>query len=172
MKNVILTHADDNKKYYQSNTTVVTKEGRLQSAKLFSTKVSIDYTFDFEGRGLTASDILKLVKVVSTHLKSDSTLKRYDPINRRQVPMKKTDLQEVLGLKKDAFKKFFARCTKANIFKVNKWISNNDVTYEAIFMNPAVMQLNYSITPLAYWLFKWDIDNKLDDTKLAFFTDA
>lgn len=172
MKNVIFTHADNNNKYYQSKTTNVTEEGRLQSAKLFSTKVSIDYAFDFESRGLTASDILKLVRVVSTHLKSDSTLKCYDPVNRRQVPMKKTDLQKVLDLKKDAFKKFFARCTKANIFKVNKWISNHDVTYEAIFMNPAVMQLNYSITPLAYWLFKSDIDKKLDDTTIAMFTDA
>lgn len=171
MNNTIFTHADDNNKYYQSNTTVVTKEGRLQSSKLFHTKVSIDYTFDFRSRGMTASDFIKIIEVIPHYVKSDNTLKCYDATSRRQKPMSKADLQRILGLKKDGFNKFWQRCTKANVFKFDKWISNNDVTCEAIFINPALMQLNYSITPLAYWLFKSDIDKKLDDTTIAMFTD-
>lgn len=171
MNNVIFTHADNNNKYYQSRAKVVTEEGRLQSAKLFNTKVSIDYTFDFEDRGMTPSDILKFIRVVSNYLKPDSTLKCYDATSRRQKPMSKADLQRILGLKKDGFNKFWQHCTKANVFKFDKWISNNDVTCEAIFVNPVVMQANFSITPLAYWLFKSDIDRKLDDTTIAMFTD-
>lgn len=171
MNNVIFTHADDNNKYYQSHAKVVTEEGRLQSPKLFNTKVSMDYTFNFEERGMTASDIVKLIKVVSNYVKPDSTLKCYDSKSRRQKPMSKCDLQNALGFTKGSFYKFWARCTEANVFKLDKWISNNDVTCEAIFINPIVMQSNFSITPLAYWLFKTDIDKKLDDTTIAMFTD-
>lgn len=171
MNNVIFTHADNKNKYYQSKAKVVTDEGRLQSPKLFNTKVSMDYTFDFEGRGMTASDIVKLIKVVSNYIKPDSTLACYDSKSRRQKPMSKCDLQKALGFTKGSFYKFWARCTEANVFKLDKWISNNDVTCEAIFVNPIVMQSNFSITPLAYWLFKSDIDKKLDDTTIAMFTD-
>ncbi len=171
MNNTVFTHADNKNKYYQSIGKVVTEEGRLQSPKLFNSKVSIDYTFNFRDRGMTASDFIKIVEVIPHYVKSDNTLKCYDATSRRQKPMSKADLQRILGLKKDGFNKFWQRCTKANVFKFDKWISNNDVTCEAIFINPALMQLNYSITPLAYWLFKSDIDKKLDDTTIAMFTD-
>ena len=105
----------------------------------------MDYTFNFEERGMTASDIVKLIKVVSNYVKPDSTLKCYDSKSRRQKPMSKCDLQNALGFTKGSFYKFWARCTEANVFKLDKWISNNDVTCEAIFVNPIVMQSNFSI---------------------------
>lgn len=169
--NTTYTHADNNNKYYQSKSTLVTKDGRLQSARLFATKVSIDYSFDAINRGLTQKDIYNFVMVLAQYIKSDSVLYVYDKGKRHKRPMTKEDMREILDLTKGSFYNFWARCIKANVIKLDKYISSNDVTRERIFVNPAFMQPNFSITPLAYWLFKSDLDNKLDDTTIAMYVD-
>ena len=85
--------------------------------------------------------------------------------------MTKNDMREILDLTKGSFNNFWARCIKANVLKIDKTISNNDITRQVIYVNPAFMQPNYSITAKAYWLFKNDLDTKLDDTTIAMYTD-
>ena len=76
--NTTYTHADNTHKYYQTRSTLVTKEGRLQSSRLFATKVSIDYSFDAINRGLTQKDVFNFVMVLAQYIKSDSVLYVYD----------------------------------------------------------------------------------------------
>ena len=167
--NTTYTHADN--KYYQTRSTLVTKEGRLQSSRLFATKVSIDYSFDAINRGLTQKDVFNFVMVLAQYIKSDSVLYVYDKGKRHKRPMTKNDMREILDLTKGSFNNFWARCIKANVLKIDKTISNNDITRQVIYVNPAFMQPNYSITAKAYWLFKNDLDAKLDDTTIAMYTD-
>ena len=169
--NTTYTHADNTHKYYQTRSTLVTKEGRLQSSRLFATKVSIDYSFDALNRGLTQKDIFNFVMVLAPFIKSDSILYIYDKCKRHKRPMTKNDMREILDLTKGSFNNFWARCIKANVLKIDKTISNNDITRQVIYVNPAFMQPNYSITAKAYWLFKNDLDAKLDDTTIAMYTD-
>lgn len=171
MTNSLYTHADNHNKYFQSRQTLVTKEGRLQSGRFYSDKVSISFGFDAVSRGLTQKDIYYFAMIISQHLKSDSILYCYDKQSRRQKPMTRKDLQEILELSDSAFKHFFSRCKKANVLKIHKWISNNDMTRNVIYVNPAFIQPSYSITVVAYWLFKEDLDKRLDDTTIAMFTD-
>lgn len=169
--NTNYTHADNTHKYYQTRSTLVTKEGRLQSSRLFATKVSIDYSFDALNRGLTQKDVFNFVMVLAPFIKSDSILYVYDKGKRHKRPMTKNDMREILELTKGSFNNFWARCIKANVLKIDKTISNNDITRQVIYVNPAFMQPNYSITAKAYWLFKSDLDAKLDDTTIAMYTD-
>lgn len=169
--NTTYTHADNTHKYYQTRSTLVTKEGRLQSRRLFATKVSIDYSFDALNRGLTQKDVFNFVMVLAQYIKSDSVLYVYDKGKRHKRPMTKNDIREILDLTKGSFNNFWARCIKANVLKIDKTISNNDITRQVIYVNPAFMQPNYSITAKAYWLFKNDLDAKLDDTTIAMYTD-
>ena len=169
--NTNYTHADNTHKYYQTRSTLVTKEGRLQSSRLFATKVSIDYSFDAINRGLTQKDVFNFVMVLAQYIKSDSVLYVYDKGKRHKRPMTKNDMREILDLTKGSFNNFWARCIKANVLKIDKTISNNDITRQVIYVNPAFMQPNYSITAKAYWLFKNDLDAKLDDTTIAMYTD-
>lgn len=169
--NTTYTHADNTHKYYQTRSTLVTKEGRLQSSRLFATKVSIDYSFDALNRGLTQKDVFNFVMVLAPFIKSDSILYVYDKGKRHKRPMTKNDMREILDLTKGSFNNFWARCVKANVLKIDKTISNNDITRQVIYVNPAFMQPNYSITAKAYWLFKNDLDAKLDDTTIAMYTD-
>ena len=169
--NTTYTHADNTHKYYQTRSTLVTKEGRLQSSRLFATKVSIDYSFDAINRGLTQKDVFNFVMVLAQYIKSDSVLYVYDKGKRHKRPMTKNDMREILDLTKGSFNNFWARCIKANVLKIDKTISNNDITRQVIYVNPAFMQPNYSITAKAYWLFKSDLDTKLDDTTIAMYTD-
>lgn len=169
--NTTYTHADNTHKYYQTRSTLVTKEGRLQSSRLFATKVSIDYGFDAINRGLTQKDVFNFVMVLAQYIKSDSILYVYDKGKRHKRPMTKNDMREILDLTKGSFNNFWARCVKANVLKIDKTISNNDITRQVIYVNPAFMQPNYSITAKAYWLFKNDLDAKLDDTTIAMYTD-
>lgn len=169
--NTTYTHADNTHKYYQTRSTLVTKEGRLQSSRLFATKVSIDYSFDALNRGLTQKDVFNFVMVLAQYIKSDSVLYVYDKGKRHKRPMTKNDMREILDLTKGSFNNFWARCIKANVLKIDKTISNNDITRQVIYVNPAFMQPNYSITAKAYWLFKNDLDAKLDDTTIAMYTD-
>lgn len=169
--NTTYTHADNTHKYYQTKSTLVTKEGRLQSSRLFATKVSIDYSFDAINRGLTQKDVFNFVMVLAQYIKSDSVLYVYDKGKRHKRPMTKNDMREILDLTKGSFNNFWARCIKANVLKIDKTISNNDITRQVIYVNPAFMQPNYSITAKAYWLFKNDLDAKLDDTTIAMYTD-
>lgn len=169
--NTTYTHADNTHKYYQTRSTLVTKEGRLQSSRLFATKVSIDYSFDAINRGLTQKDVFNFVMVLAQYIKSDSVLYVYDKGKRHKRPMTKNDMREILDLTKGSFNNFWARCIKANVLKIDKTISNNDITRQVIYVNPALMQPNYSITAKAYWLFKNDLDTKLDDTTIAMYTD-
>lgn len=169
--NTTYTHADNTHKYYQTRSTLVTKEGRLQSSRLFATKVSIDYSFDALNRGLTQKDVFNFVMVLAQYIKSDSVLYVYDKGKRHKRPMTKNDMREILELTKGSFNNFWARCIKANVLKIDKTISNNDITRQVIYVNPAFMQPNYSITAKAYWLFKNDLDAKLDDTTIAMYTD-
>ena len=169
--NTTYTHADNTHKYYQTRSTLVTKEGRLQSSRLFATKVSIDYSFDAINRGLTQKDVFNFVMVLAQYIKSDSVLYVYDKGKRHKRPMTKNDMREILDLTKGSFNNFWARCVKANVLKIDKTISNNDITRQVIYVNPAFMQPNYSITAKAYWLFKNDLDAKLDDTTIAMYTD-
>lgn len=169
--NTTYTHADNTHKYYQTRSTLVTKEGRLQSSRLFATKVSIDYSFDALNRGLTQKDVFNFVMVLAPFIKSDSILYVYDKGKRHKRPMTKNDMREILDLTKGSFNNFWARCIKANVLKIDKTISNNDITRQVIYVNPAFMQPNYSITAKAYWLFKNDLDAKLDDTTIAMYTD-
>lgn len=169
--NTTYTHADNTHKYYQTRSTLVTKEGRLQSSRLFATKVSIDYSFDAINRGLTQKDVFNFVMVLAQYIKSDSVLYVYDKGKRHKRPMTKNDMREILDLTKGSFNNFWARCIKANVLKIDKTISNNDITRQVIYVNPAFMQPNYSITAKAYWLFKSDLDAKLDDTTIAMYTD-
>lgn len=169
--NTTYTHADNTHKYYQTRSTLVTKEGRLQSSRLFATKVSIDYSFDALNRGLTQKDVFNFVMVLAQYIKSDSVLYIYDKGKRHKRPMTKNDMREILDLTKGSFNNFWARCIKANVLKIDKTISNNDITRQVIYVNPAFMQPNYSITAKAYWLFKNDLDAKLDDTTIAMYTD-
>lgn len=169
--NTTYTHADNTHKYYQTRSTLVTKEGRLQSSRLFATKVSIDYSFDAINRGLTQKDVFNFVMVLAPFIKSDSILYVYDKGKRHKRPMTKNDMREILDLTKGSFNNFWARCIKANVLKIDKTISNNDITRQVIYVNPAFMQPNYSITAKAYWLFKNDLDAKLDDTTIAMYTD-
>ena len=169
--NTTYTHADNTHKYYQTRSTLVTKEGRLQSSRLFATKVSIDYSFDAINRGLTQKDVFNFVMVLAQYIKSDSILYVYDKGKRHKRPMTKNDMREILDLTKGSFNNFWARCIKANVLKIDKTISNNDITRQVIYVNPAFMQPNYSITAKAYWLFKNDLDAKLDDTTIAMYTD-
>ena len=169
--NTTYTHADNTHKYYQTRSTLVTKEGRLQSSRLFATKVSIDYSFDALNRGLTQKDVFNFVMVLAPFIKSDSILYVYDKGKRHKRPMTKNDMREILDLTKGSFNNFWARCIKANVLKIDKTISNNDITRQVIYVNPAFMQPNYSITAKAYWLFKSDLDAKLDDTTIAMYTD-
>lgn len=169
--NTTYTHADNTHKYYQTRSTLVTKEGRLQSSRLFATKVSIDYSFDAINRGLTQKDVFNFVMVLAQYIKSDSVLYVYDKGQRHKRPMTKNDMREILDLTKGSFNNFWARCIKANVLKIDKTISNNDITRQVIYVNPAFMQPNYSITAKAYWLFKNDLDAKLDDTTIAMYTD-
>lgn len=169
--NTTYTHADNTHKYYQTRSTLVTKEGRLQSSRLFATKVSIDYSFDAINRGLTQKDVFNFVMVLAQYIKSDSVLYVYDKGQRHKRPMTKNDMREILDLTKGSFNNFWARCIKANVLKIDKTISNNDITRQVIYVNPAFMQPNYSITAKAYWLFKSDLDAKLDDTTIAMYTD-
>lgn len=169
--NTNYTHADNTHKYYQTRSTLVTKEGRLQSSRLFATKVSIDYSFDALNRGLTQKDVFNFVMVLAQYIKSDSVLYVYDKGKRHKRPMTKNDMREILDLTKGSFNNFWARCIKANVLKIDKTISNNDITRQVIYVNPAFMQPNYSITAKAYWLFKNDLDAKLDDTTIAMYTD-
>jgi hypothetical protein len=169
--NITYTHADNTHKYYQTRSTLVTKEGRLQSSRLFATKVSIDYSFDAINRGLTQKDVFNFVMVLAQYIKSDSVLYVYDKGKRHKRPMTKNDMREILDLTKGSFNNFWARCIKANVLKIDKTISNNDITRQVIYVNPAFMQPNYSITAKAYWLFKNDLDAKLDDTTIAMYTD-
>lgn len=169
--NTTYTHADNTHKYYQTRSTLVTKEGRLQSSRLFATKVSIDYSFDALNRGLTQKDVFNFVMVLAQYIKSDSVLYVYDKGKRHKRPMTKNDMREILDLTKGSFNNFWARCIKANVLKIDKTISNNDITRQVIYVNPAFMQPNYSITAKAYWLFKNDLDTKLDDTTIAMYTD-
>lgn len=169
--NTTYTHADNTHKYYQTKSTLVTKEGRLQSSRLFATKVSIDYSFDAINRGLTQKDVFNFVMVLAQYIKSDSVLYVYDKGKRHKRPMTKNDMREILDLTKGSFNNFWARCIKANVLKIDKTISNNDITRQVIYVNPAFMQPNYSITAKAYWLFKNDLDTKLDDTTIAMYTD-
>lgn len=169
--NTTYTHADNTHKYYQTKSTLVTKEGRLQSSRLFATKVSIDYSFDALNRGLTQKDVFNFVMVLAPFIKSDSILYVYDKGKRHKRPMTKNDMREILDLTKGSFNNFWARCIKANVLKIDKTISNNDITRQVIYVNPAFMQPNYSITAKAYWLFKNDLDAKLDDTTIAMYTD-
>lgn len=169
--NTTYTHADNTHKYYQTRSTLVTKEGRLQSSRLFATKVSIDYSFDALNRGLTQKDVFNFVMVLAQYIKSDSVLYVYDKGKRHKRPMTKNDMREILDLTKGSFNNFWARCIKANVLKIDKTISNNDITRQVIYVNPAFMQPNYSITAKAYWLFKSDLDAKLDDTTIAMYTD-
>lgn len=169
--NTTYTHADNTHKYYQTRSTLVTKEGRLQSSRLFATKVSIDYSFDALNRGLTQKDVFNFVMVLAQYIKSDSILYVYDKGKRHKRPMTKNDMREILELTKGSFNNFWARCIKANVLKIDKTISNNDITRQVIYVNPAFMQPNYSITAKAYWLFKSDLDAKLDDTTIAMYTD-
>ena len=169
--NTTYTHADNTHKYYQTKSTLVTKEGRLQSSRLFATKVSIDYSFDAINRGLTQKDVFNFVMVLAQYIKSDSVLYVYDKGKRHKRPMTKNDMREILDLTKGSFNNFWARCIKANVLKIDKTISNNDITRQVIYVNPAFMQPNYSITAKAYWLFKNDLDAKLDDTTIAMYMD-
>ena len=169
--NTTYTHADNTHKYYQTRSTLVTKEGRLQSSRLFATKVSIDYSFDALNRGLTQKDVFNFVMVLAQYIKSDSVLYVYDKGKRHKRPITKNDMREILDLTKGSFNNFWARCIKANVLKIDKTISNNDITRQVIYVNPAFMQPNYSITAKAYWLFKNDLDAKLDDTTIAMYTD-
>lgn len=169
--NTTYTHADNTHKYYQTRSTLVTKEGRLQSSRLFATKVSIDYSFDAINRGLTQKDVFNFVMVLAQYIKSDSILYVYDKGKRHKRPMTKNDMREILDLTKGSFNNFWARCIKSNVLKIDKTISNNDITRQVIYVNPAFMQPNYSITAKAYWLFKNDLDAKLDDTTIAMYTD-
>lgn len=169
--NTTYTHADNTHKYYQTRSTLVTKEGRLQSSRLFATKVSIDYSFDAINRGLTQKDVFNFVMVLAQYIKSDSVLYVYDKGKRHKRPMTKNDMREILDLTKGSFNNFWARCIKANVLKIDKTISNNNITRQVIYVNPAFMQPNYSITAKAYWLFKNDLDTKLDDTTIAMYTD-
>ena len=169
--NTTYTHADNTHKYYQTRSTLVTKEGRLQSSRLFATKVSIDYSFDAINRGLTQKDVFNFVMVLAPFIKSDSILYVYDKGKRHKRPMTKNDMREILDLTKGSFNNFWARCIKANVLKIDKTISNNDITRQVIYVNPAFMQPNDSITAKAYWLFKNDLDAKLDDTTIAMYTD-
>lgn len=169
--NTTYTHADNTHKYYQTRSTLVTKEGRLQSSRLFATKVSIDYSFDAINRGLTQKDVFNFVMVLAQYIKSDSVLYVYDKGKRHKRPMTKNDMREILDLTKGSFNNFWARCIKANVLKIDKTISNNDITRQVIYVNPAFMQPNYSITAKAYWLFKNDLDAKLDNTTIAMYTD-
>lgn len=169
--NTTYTHADNTHKYYQTRSTLITKEGRLQSSRLFATKVSIDYSFDAINRGLTQKDVFNFVMVLAQYIKSDSVLYVYDKGKRHKRPMTKNDMREILDLTKGSFNNFWARCIKANVLKIDKTISNNDITRQVIYVNPAFMQPNYSITAKAYWLFKNDLDTKLDDTTIAMYTD-
>ena len=169
--NTTYTHADNTHKYYQTRSTLVTKEGRLQSSRLFATKVSIDYSFDAINRGLTQKDVFNFVMVLAQYIKSDSVLYVYDKGKRHKRPMTKNDMREILDLTKGSFNNFWARCIKANVLKIDKTISNNDITRQVIYVNPAFMQPNYSITAKAYWLFKNDLDAKLDDTTIAMYMD-
>lgn len=169
--NTTYTHADNTHKYYQTRSTLVTKEGRLQSSRLFATKVSIDYSFDAINRGLTQKDVFNFVMVLAQYIKSDSVLYVYDKGKRHKRPMTKNDMRKILDLTKGSFNNFWARCIKANVLKIDKTISNNDITRQVIYVNPAFMQPNYSITAKAYWLFKNDLDAKLDDTTIAMYTD-
>lgn len=171
MTNSLYTHADNNSKYFQSRQTLVTKEGRLQSGRFYSDKVSISFGYDAISRGLTQKDIYYFAMIISQHLKSDSILYCYDKQSRCQKPMTRKDLQAILELSDSAFKHFFSRCKKANVLKIHKWISNNDMTRNVIYVNPAFIQPSYSITVVAYWLFKEDLDKRLDDTTVAMFTD-
>lgn len=169
--NTTYTHADNTHKYYQTRSTLVTKEGRLQSSRLFATKVSIDYSFDAINRGLTQKDVFNFVMVLAQYIKSDSILYVYDKGKRHKRPMTKNDMREILDLTKGSFNNFWARCIKANVLKIDKTISNNDITRQVIYVNPAFMQPNYSITAKAYWLFKNDLDAKLDDTTISMYMD-
>lgn len=169
--NTTYTHADNTHKYYQTRSTLVTKEGRLQSSRLFATKVSIDYSFDAINRGLTQKDVFNFVMVLAPFIKSDSILYVYDKGKRHKRPMTKNDMREILDLTKGSFNNFWARCIKANVLKIDKTISNNDITRQVIYVNPAFMQPNYSITAKAYWLFKNDLDAKLDDTTISMYMD-
>lgn len=169
--NTTYTHADNTHKYYQTRSTLVTKEGRLQSSRLFATKVSIDYSFDAINRGLTQKDVFNFVMVLAQYIKSDSVLYVYDKGKRHKRPMTKNDMREILDLTKGSFNNFWARCIKANVLKIDKTISNNDITRQVIYVNPAFMQPNYSITAKAYWLFKNDLDAKLDDTTISMYMD-
>lgn len=169
--NTTYTHADNTHKYYQTRSTLVTKEGRLQSSRLFATKVSIDYSFDAINRGLTQKDVFNFVMVLAQYIKSDSVLYVYDKGKRHKRPMTKNDMREILDLTKGSFNNFWARCIKANVLKIDKTISNNDITRQVIYVNPAFMQPNYSITAKAYWLFKNDLDAKLDDTTILMYMD-
>jgi len=109
--------------------------------------------------------------VLAPFIKSDSILYVYDKGKRHKRPMTKNDMREILDLTKGSFNNFWARCIKANVLKIDKTISNNDITRQVIYVNPAFMQPNYSITAKAYWLFKNDLDAKLDDTTIAMYTD-
>lgn len=169
--NTTYTHADNTHKYYQTRSTLVTKEGRLQSSRLFATKVSIDYSFDAINRGLTQKDVFNFVMVLAQYIKSDSVLYVYDKGQRHKRPMTKNDMREILDLTKGSFNNFWARCIKANVLKIDKTISNNDITRQVIYVNPAFMQPNYSITAKAYWLFKNDLDARLDDTTISMYMD-
>ena len=169
--NTTYTHADNTHKYYQTRSTLVTKEGRLQSSRLFATKVSMDYSFDALNRGLTQKDVFNFVMVLAPFIKSDSILYVYDKGKRHKRPMTKNDMREILDLTKGSFNNFWARCIKANVLKIDKTISNNDITRQVIYVNPAFMQPNYSITAKAYWLFKSDLDAKLDDTTISMYMD-
>lgn len=169
--NTTYTHADNTHKYYQTKSTLITKEGRLQSSRLFATKVSIDYSFDAINRGLTQKDVFNFVMVLAQYIKSDSVLYVYDKGKRHKRPMTKNDMREILDLTKGSFNNFWARCIKANVLKIDKTISNNDITRQVIYVNPAFMQPNYSITAKAYWLFKNDLDAKLDDTTISMYMD-
>lgn len=169
--NTTYTYADNTHKYYQTRSTLVTKEGRLQSSRLFATKVSIDYSFDALNRGLTQKDVFNFVMVLAPFIKSDSILYVYDKGKRHKRPMTKNDMREILDLTKGSFNNFWARCIKANVLKIDKTISNNDITRQVIYVNPAFMQPNYSITAKAYWLFKNDLDAKLDDTTISMYMD-
>lgn len=166
------THADDRHKYYKAKQTLVTKNGRLQTKKLFSTKVSVNYAFDAIGRGLTDADYNKILLVLAQYINDDSELYYYNKKLRRQVPMTKNDMAEILGMSKNYFSKFYKRCTNANIFKLHKWISNENVTRQAIYVNPAFIQTCFTITPLAYWLFRQDLIDILDDTTIAIFDET
>ena len=169
--NTTYTHADNTHKYYQTRSTLVTKEGRLQSSRLFATKVSIDYSFDALNRGLTQKDVFNFVMVLAPFIKYESILYFYDNGKRDNRTITKNDMREILDLTKGSFNNFWARCIKANVLKIDKTISNNDITRQVIYVNPAFMQPNYSITAKAYWLFKSDLDAKLDDTTIAMYTD-